>query len=200
MTYIITISILFLCHLSPKHFWPYGHNRPQQVGASHSARRQVRRWQSSVQWSWEGWCRGEEGEQRRRPAPASLPLSGHSPQQAPAWEQRGGAETEAALDTMVCPFSSPGHHAENHTGEAPTVGLPFQLLSSEVRLQRGRVRAGKARATPWSPSVGSNLLHHRWPCSGLGSRALGRRKLLLWMEMSEGDLRLQKTRKRESRD
>lgn len=43
-------------------------------------------------------------------------------------------------------------------GEAPTVDLSFQLLSSEVRLQMGRVRTRKPGATRCSPSVGSLAL------------------------------------------
>lgn len=56
----------------------------------------------------------------------------------------GRAEAEAAQDTTSSPFFSPQDtKLETMNGEAPTVELSFQLLSSEVRLQvRGKSGPG----------------------------------------------------------
>lgn len=70
----------------------------------------------------------------------------------------GGAEAEAAQDTMSSPFFSPQDtKLETMNGEAPTVDLSFQLLSSEVRLQvRGKSGPGNHVPSPadsqWVPT------------------------------------------------
>lgn len=112
----------------------------------------------------------------------------------------GGAEQKLPGTPWSAPFFSPQDtKLKTMNGEAPTVDLSFQLLSSEVRLQI-RGKSGPGNHVP--PPVDPQWLPTSFTVAGLiqgWARASGRRELLLCMELSEGDLRLQKTRKRELR-
>lgn len=73
--------------------------------------------------------------------------------------------------------------------------ISFQLLSSEVRLQRmGRSGPGSRMPAPGAPQWVPTSFIIAGLVQGLGPGASGRRRQLLWLEVSEGDLRLWKTR------